>query len=95
MSIDTSEFKEWMEHKVTKSLFNILKLMRDEIEVDMVSNSIIMSTDCQKILVRLSGFREGLDTILDITNEDLNDGDDDETIDKASGTQSVGEVEED
>ena len=76
MKIDISNFRIWMKDPVTVELFRVLKEVRNHVELGMTDASNISATDCHLRLTKLLGIREGLDLVLEITCEDLDNGDD-------------------
>ena len=73
MKISKEEFGLWKQHEVTKNLYSALKTIRLQIEQDMLDDNVILSDKGHVTLARLSGIREGLSIILNLTAEDVDD----------------------
>lgn len=70
MTITNEEFKLWREQEVTKLLFSALIQEKGRIERDMLSSSIILRPDAQVTLAQMSGKRDALDLVLNMSIED-------------------------
>lgn len=88
MKIDISNFRTWKKDPITIALFKALEDVRKNIESGMINANNILAEDCQSRMTKLLGMREGIDLVLEITCEDLDDGDDSdvEETDKTSRT---------
>jgi hypothetical protein len=64
---------------VTLKLFEVLHEIRENIEKDMVDGAIIMAPNSTQLLAKLVGYREGVDLVLTINFEDIEDDVDEET----------------
>lgn len=59
-------YVEWKNHTVTKELLAHLREVREATAGAMISEGIIMHTDCPKLMARSLGILEGLDTVLQL-----------------------------
>lgn len=69
--IDQSEFNYWINDPVTKKIFKALQEERDGIEKQLANSQVLLKPDVAQVVARLVGQREGLDLLLQIQYEDL------------------------
>lgn len=84
MKISIEEFRAWEKSPTTKLIMKSLNLLREDINISMTNADVITADDSSKRLMRLLGIREGLDLILQISYENLEENDNDEA--DTSGT---------
>ena len=80
--IDIKSFRKWEKDEVTVALFKALKRVREDVVFEMQDANLIMANNAEKKLARLVGIREGLDLVLEITFEELEDEDEREDEEK-------------
>lgn len=73
MKINKTDYIQWKNNNVTVQFIETLQEIRRTIEEQMVQDSIITQPNALLTLNRLSGIREGLDQVLNLTNEDFED----------------------
>lgn len=67
------DFIAWKNHPLTKSLFVELQYQRDKAKEEMSDGEVIVSPNCQIMLIRLLGRIEAFDAVLQMTAESLID----------------------
>lgn len=72
--ISVTNYRIWKQNPVTIKLFKFLKELRIDLEMQMLDGAVIMHHDSEKFLSKLLGMREGLDLILQMEFEDINNG---------------------
>lgn len=80
MKIDNANFVAWKNDEVTKEVFRALKRARDYVNLSLTNSDIILGDNAKKAIPRLVGQREGLDLILEITCDDLEEDNNEESI---------------
>lgn len=73
MKISKMDYVQWKNNNVTVNFINTLQDIRRSIEEQMVQDSVILHQNAVALLARLSGIREGIDQVLNLTNEDFDD----------------------
>ena len=69
--ITKEEFDLWRSHTITLQMFEALEELKADVEENMKDDSLIMSADAQVRLARLSGVREGINTVLNLDVEEF------------------------
>lgn len=90
MKITKSQFISWKHDIITQEFYKALQELRIEIEEQLLNADNIFKIDSDKVLARLVGQREGIDTVLNLSIEDYED-DDEES--EASGVSGISEIE--
>jgi len=75
MKIDVDNFRHWKKDEVTIEVMSALKDLRDQINEALTNADVVLGDNAAKAIPRLIGQREGLDLILEIQVEDLEDED--------------------
>lgn len=73
MKISKEDFNMWKNDYVTKEFFLAIESLRDNINEQLLSDSIISSSQGHLMLNRLAGIREGLNQVLFASGEDFCD----------------------
>lgn len=71
MKIDTSNFRHWINDEVTKEVFKVLKNVREDINTKLTNSHVLLGENKDTEVPRLIGQREGIDLILEVKCEDL------------------------
>lgn len=71
MKINKQDFISWKNHEVTKEFYKVLEELKDQIEEQMLNDGIISATNGHLALNRLAGIREGINQVLFISVEDM------------------------
>ena len=69
--IDQSEFDHWKNDRVTQEVFRLLNLEREEINRNLNDANLLLGPDAQKVIALALGKREGLDLLLQISTDYL------------------------
>lgn len=72
--IGQSNFLTWKHDEVTKEVFKALREAREEVNQALTNADIVLGENADKAIPRLIGQREGLDLLLQISYEDLEEG---------------------
>ena len=72
-AIDQSEFDAWKQDRVTREVFRLLNLEREDINYSLNDSTVLLGHDAHKSIPLLVGQREGLDRLLQISFEDVGD----------------------
>ncbi len=64
--IDQSEFDHWKNDRVTQEVFRLLNLEREEINHNLNDANLLLGPDAPKVIALALGKREGLDLILQV-----------------------------
>ena len=75
MEIGKNNFLTWKHDEVTKEVFKALQEAREHINETLTNAEILLGENAEKNLARLVGQREGIDLLLQISYEDLEEGD--------------------
>ncbi len=70
MALTNEDFKLWKEFEVTKMLFSALNQEKGRIERDMLSSGFILREGAQALLAQLSGKRDMIDLVLNMSAGD-------------------------
>lgn len=70
--ISKEEFGLWKRQEVTKAMYAALENMRNNIDEEILSID-YLNPSAQIILSNFAGFKEGLDIVLNLTAEELDD----------------------
>ena len=73
MKIEKFDFEAWKGNEITKKVFEKLVEVRSNINVALTDATLVMDTESAKKMARLVGIREGIDLILQIEYEDVNE----------------------
>jgi hypothetical protein len=88
MEISKQDFKDWLNHPISKLVFAAVREERDYVKESMTNFSDIMTDDkLERKLARYVGIYEGLDYLLDIRYESIIEDQNDEN--QTGGTPSV------
>lgn len=71
--IDKEAFDLWMINPVTKALMSALRNIRDGLNQALTHGNVIMEEDAPRKLARFLGQRDGVDLVLNIRFEDVED----------------------
>lgn len=71
--ISAEEVGMWKGLEVTKELYKSLKNIRDDIEQQMLNEAVLLSDKCQVELAKLVGIREGIDIVLNLDVESVDE----------------------
>lgn len=71
--ISREEFEIWLDRPTTQFVFKYLKLYRDELNTALTDANLVFRDDGIKQLSRIIGQREGIDLLLNITYEEMDD----------------------
>jgi len=77
--ISAEEFGMWKQHEITKKLFDALENYKKDAEEAMTNPSLIMSDRCQRELARLVGLIEGINLVLNVNVESVEDDEDEKS----------------
>lgn len=69
--IDKSNFLTWKNDVVTKEIFEVIKEIREDINLKLTNADVLLGDNADKVISRLVGQREGLDILLEVSFEDL------------------------
>lgn len=72
-SISDTEFGLWKHEKITKQFMEAVQELRKRIDEELTKESVILRPDGQLHLAYLAGKRSGLDELLNLSVEDLDD----------------------
>ncbi len=70
MTINLAEFRLWQSLDVTKKFYRIIEVFDEEAKEEIL-NINCMSPNANVLLAKLSGLREGLDVILNLSIEEI------------------------
>jgi hypothetical protein len=68
----------WKNDEVTKHIFALLKQAREEVNLALTNADIVLGENSDRAIPRLIGQREGLDLLLEISYEDLEEVEDED-----------------
>lgn len=74
--IHQSNFHMWKQDEVTQAIFAALQKLRDEINQSLTNADVILGDKAEINVPRLIGTREGLDLILQISYDDIEESED-------------------
>lgn len=78
MGVDARDFRRWEKDPVTKEIFSALKEIRRSVNAALTDANFILDGDFSRRAAHMLGKREGIDLVLEISLDDLeNDGDSD------------------
>lgn len=69
--ISQSDFVDWKNQPITKIIFENLNTIREEINLTLTNSDVLLGKDSHVQIPRLIGYREGVDLLLQISYEDL------------------------
>ncbi len=70
--IDEGSFHNWKKDPVTKALFNMLQIAKQDMKEDLLDPKVIMDPECARIMARGLGAIEAFDLVLDIDIDSVN-----------------------
>ena len=76
--IGKEQFFDWKHNPVTEEVFKALQLLRTEINQTLNSEDFLLGKDAHTQIPKLLGRREGIDLILEITIDDLEEEDEED-----------------
>lgn len=79
MKITKSQFLGWKCDIITQEILKDLIDLRKAIEDDMLNANNIFHKNSKQILARLVGYRDGVDVVLNLSVEDFDDDDEEES----------------
>ncbi len=71
--IDQSDFDAWKQDRVTREVFRLLNLEREDINLSLTDATVILGPESHNSIPLLVGERNGLDRLLQISFEDIGD----------------------